>query len=153
MLGPGFKDRSFRVVLRECSRVREEALQESRERVAGLLAIGMVMAVPLVGMISTSDFALVDESEAAEPSSGSAGFEPPAFNVHAVLDRVQHNDLRPSDIRSLQTELKRRGFDPGPVDGVAGNRTLAALNAYRESRDLSPVLAVSREAISVLQSQ
>ena len=47
----------------------------------------------------------------------------------------------------VQTRLKESGFDPGPIDGLAGKRTLAALNAYRESVRLNPVLVVSRETI------
>ncbi|HVO92235.1 MAG TPA: peptidoglycan-binding domain-containing protein [Terriglobales bacterium] len=33
----------------------------------------------------------------------------------------------PEEIRRLQFALKEVGFDPGPVDGVAGNKTKAAL--------------------------
>jgi peptidoglycan hydrolase-like protein with peptidoglycan-binding domain len=51
----------------------------------------------------------------------------------------------------VQTRLKESGFDPGPIDGLAGKRTLAALNAYRESIRLDPVLVVSRETIGALQ--
>lgn len=31
-------------------------------------------------------------------------------------------------IQFIQSELKRAGFDPGPIDGIFGNKTLAALN-------------------------
>jgi len=46
--------------------------------------------------------------------------------------------------------LQESGFDPGPIDGVAGKRTLAALNAYRQSISLTPALTVSRESIGTL---
>jgi peptidoglycan hydrolase-like protein with peptidoglycan-binding domain len=51
----------------------------------------------------------------------------------------------------MQTRLRESGFDPGPIDGIAGKRTLAALNAYRQSVSLSPVLIVSRETIGALR--
>ena len=143
-------DPSFRVLLREGRQRREAVLEEFRERIAGLLAIGLVLAVPLYGLVSSTDFALVEESEAAELNSGLGGFEPPAVNTAAVLTRLERNELSRSDIRIVQTRLKESGFDPGPIDGLAGKRTLAALNAYRDSIRLNPVLAVSRETIGAL---
>lgn len=151
MLETGCPDLSFRVLLREGSRRREDALEEFRERIAGLLAIAVVMAVPLYGLVSSTDFTLVEESAAAEPNTVPRGLEPPLVNPQAVLSRLQTNELSPSDIRMVQTRLKDSGFDPGPIDGVAGKRTLAALNAYRQSISLSPVLIVSRETIGTLQ--
>ena len=151
MLETRCPDPSFRVLLREGSRRREAALDEFRERIAGFLAIALVLAVPLSGLVSSTDFALVDDSVAAEPYSGLRGFTPPAVNPAAVLTRLESNELSPSDIRAVQTRLKESGFDPGPIDGVAGKRTLAALNAYRESIRLTPVLVVSRETIGALQ--
>jgi len=150
MLETGCLDPSFRVLLREGSRRREAALEEFRERIAGLLAIGLVLAVPLYGLVSSTDFALVEESQAAELNTRLGGFAPPAVNPAAVLTRLERNELSPSDIRIVQTRLKESGFDPGPIDGLAGKRTLAALNAYRKSIQLNPVLVVSRETIGAL---
>ena len=144
-------DLSFRVLLREGNRHREAALEEFRERVAGFLAIGLVIAVPLYGLVSGTSVSLVEESVAAEPNTGIRGFMPPQVNFEAVLSRVQANELSPSDIRMVQARLKESGFDPGPIDGVAGKRTLAALNAYRQSISLPRVLVVSRETIDTLQ--
>ena len=150
MLETGCLDPSFRVLLREGSRRREAALEEFRERIAGLLAIGLVLAVPLYGLVSSTDFALVEESQAAELNTRLGGFAPPAVNPAAVLTRLERNELSPSDIRIVQTRLRESGFDPGPIDGLAGKRTLAALNAYRKSIRLNPVLVVSRETTGAL---
>jgi hypothetical protein len=151
MLETGFPDLSFRVLQCECSRRREATREEFRERIAGLLAIALVLAVPLYGLVSGTDFALVEESVAAEPNAGLRGFGPPLVNPQAVLIRLETNELSRSDVRMVQTRLRESGFDPGPIDGVAGKRTLAALNAYRQSVSLSPALIVSRETIGALQ--
>jgi len=37
------------------------------------------------------------------------------------------------NIRELQLELKRRGFDPGSVDGIRGPKTDAAIIAFKQS--------------------
>lgn len=36
----------------------------------------------------------------------------------------------PAETREVQTCLKMRGFDPGPVDGISGGKTRAAIAAY-----------------------
>lgn len=153
MLETGHPDLSYRALLQEGSRRRDRMLDEFRERVAGLLAIGLVALVPLWAMMPRSDVSMAEASEAAEPAAGSATFMPPLLNQGAVLNRLEANRVSASDIRALQSELKQRGFNPGPVDGVAGERTLSALNRYRKSVHLAPVPAVSHEAIAALPSQ
>jgi peptidoglycan hydrolase-like protein with peptidoglycan-binding domain len=41
-------------------------------------------------------------------------------------------DLGSDGVRKVQTLLKDRGFDPGPIDGVAGPRTNAAVRTFQE---------------------
>ncbi|MGE5304067.1 MAG: peptidoglycan-binding domain-containing protein [Alphaproteobacteria bacterium] len=36
-------------------------------------------------------------------------------------------------VRSLQTRLRNAGFDPGPIDGILGPRTKAAMQSYQAS--------------------
>lgn len=49
-------------------------------------------------------------------------------------------DLGPQDpdvfLRALQASLAREGFDPGPIDGVYGPRTAAALQKFQQQRFL-----------------
>lgn len=40
------------------------------------------------------------------------------------------------DILEVQTQLLRLGFDPGPMDGIWGRRTIAALRAFQGSKGL-----------------
>ena len=155
MLETRFTDLSFRVLLRESGRRRDEMLDEVRERVAGFLAIGVIAAVPFYATLSNWQWSLVEvsEAEAAEPTGQIRTLEPPQVNVQAVLNRLGTNLLTRSDIRAAQSQLKLKGFDPGPLDGIAGRRTLAALNGYRKSLSLPQVLAVNRETLAPLQAQ
>jgi hypothetical protein len=73
MLKTGSSDLSFRVLLREGNQRREAALEEFRERIAGFLAIGLVIAVPLYGLGSSTTISLVEESVAAETNTGIRG--------------------------------------------------------------------------------
>ena len=42
------------------------------------------------------------------------------------------------DWTSVQTRLHALGFDPGPLDGVRGRRTIGAVKRFQESRGLVP---------------
>ncbi|MDP2358029.1 MAG: TIGR02594 family protein [Beijerinckiaceae bacterium] len=41
------------------------------------------------------------------------------------------------DVRAIQTELKRCGFDPGPIDGAWGAKTRAAVRRFQDDRRLT----------------
>jgi|GEM_PF-2696041 len=70
-----------------------------------------------------------------------------ARNTAPVADSNPANRNRREIVSSIQQDLKRLGFDPGPVDGVDGGKTKAAIKRYEESAGLpvtgtaSPLLA------------
>ena len=45
--------------------------------------------------------------------------------------------VTPRTIRQAQEALKNKGRDPGPIDGVLGPRTVAALNDYQKAEGLA----------------
>ncbi|KZY35954.1 hypothetical protein A3731_16435 [Roseovarius sp. HI0049] len=55
----------------------------------------------------------------------------------------QHMDL-PMSVKEIQQHLTELGYDPGPVDGAWGAKTLAALNALRADEGLPPVTELDR---------
>ncbi|EAW36414.1 peptidoglycan-binding protein [Lyngbya sp. PCC 8106] len=54
----------------------------------------------------------------------------------AVAQEVLTKGTKGSKVRTLQTRLEIKGFDPGPVDGVFGSRTQAAVIAYQQTKGL-----------------
>ena len=59
-----------------------------------------------------------------------------------VLDRP--TGASPEDVREVQALLKELGYDPGPVDGVWGERTTAAWRAFaREAGGLALALVMA----------
>lgn len=40
------------------------------------------------------------------------------------------------DVRSIQEALRKAGFDPGPIDGIAGERTRQAIIAFQKANGL-----------------
>jgi hypothetical protein len=59
-----------------------------------------------------------------------------------LLEVEYHNDHADTglqdvgDVRQVQAALTRHGFDPGPVDGIPGPKTTAAVRAFQASRGL-----------------
>lgn len=50
-----------------------------------------------------------------------------------------------SIVKEIQTQLKKKGYDPGPIDGDLGPKTLSAMKAYL-SANLTPVVEKAKEA-------
>ena len=46
-------------------------------------------------------------------------------------------NVTPGIVRSLQEALKTASFDPGPIDGVLGRQTLAAVESYQQAKGLT----------------
>ncbi len=46
------------------------------------------------------------------------------------------SNTRPGLVRDIQRALRRRGFDPGPVDGQLGPKTMAALLRFQRNNNL-----------------
>ncbi len=61
-----------------------------------------------------------------------------------------HMDL-PLNVREVQQALVSLGHNPGPVDGVWGRKTLAALNALRAKHDLAKVKALEASSQMLLK--
>ena len=51
---------------------------------------------------------------------------------------------------SLQSQLAARGYDPGPIDGMMGERTRAAIRAYQRDRQMSVDGQVSQALVASL---
>lgn len=55
-----------------------------------------------------------------------------------MKDNVTGGDGRASaDVRSAQKALRHQGFDPGPIDGVMGPRTSAAVRDFQQKENLT----------------
>lgn len=54
------------------------------------------------------------------------------------------------DLRAAQLYLRFAGFDPGPVDGVMGGRTRAALTAFQTQQGLDATGAVDAAVLDAL---
>ena len=54
-----------------------------------------------------------------------------------VKDAFKGNGRASADVRSAQQALQGRGFNPGPIDGVMGPRTTAAVRDFQSKENLT----------------
>jgi peptidoglycan hydrolase-like protein with peptidoglycan-binding domain len=45
-------------------------------------------------------------------------------------------DMKPERVRAVQEALKSKGHDPGPIDGIFGPKTEAALKSFQKAENL-----------------
>lgn len=55
-------------------------------------------------------------------------------------------------VAKIQAALKKAGFDPGPIDGVAGRKTRAAVMAFQKANGLKADGRVGKMTQAKLQS-
>ena len=59
-----------------------------------------------------------------------------AVAIAAALAAMPASAQSGADMERVQKALKANGHDPGPIDGVDGPRTAAALKAYQKAQGL-----------------
>jgi len=70
----------------------------------------------------------------ARPVKNALTYDPARSTRRAATVTAPASHTR---VQAMQQALTNRGFDPGPVDGVMGSRTIAALKEYQKSENLT----------------
>src|SRR5690606_21182133 len=65
--------------------------------------------------------------------------------------RVTQPLTRGPATKRLQAALDKRGFDPGPIDGIYGPRTMAAVVAFQLEHGLVPDGEAGKETLKALK--
>ena len=60
---------------------------------------------------------------------------PAGFRASGPLDSLDPG-MKRSYVIGIQEELAARGYDPGPIDGIAGRRTYEAIRRYQAAAGL-----------------
>jgi peptidoglycan hydrolase-like protein with peptidoglycan-binding domain len=91
-------------------------------KTATSLLLALVIAAPAAAQPRTSP----ETPAATKPGPDTSTTPPASGTARAGGDRVQ----------AIQTALKEKGYDPGPVDGRMGPQTRSALRAYQKKEGL-----------------
>ena len=58
-----------------------------------------------------------------------------------------------AEVRAMQEALKDRGYNPGPIDGLMGPRTAAALREYQRTEKLTVTGQMDAATVSSLSTR
>lgn len=75
------------------------------------------------------------QSVRSELAVGAAGSMPSASGASAA-GTPPMSVVQPMTVKAAQEALKAQGHDPGPIDGILGPRTEAALREYQQDKGL-----------------
>lgn len=66
------------------------------------------------------------------------------------LDMAGLPDLDRNNIRSVQRALAAKGFDPGPVDGIMGSMTRAAVRKFQDRYGMKATGQIDNQTLFAL---
>lgn len=74
-----------------------------------------------------------------------------AYGTSKSFDTRQIIRLDGHDVANIQRALHREGYNAGPIDGVYGHRTRAAMTAFQYDRDLQGEGNVTARTLKALK--
>ncbi len=85
-----------------------------------------------------------DKAEAARKAEGKdtvgakvdRGLDKTKAKARETKDKIAAKTESSDEVRQAQTALKEKGQDPGPIDGIHGPRTSAALRSYQKAENI-----------------
>jgi peptidoglycan hydrolase-like protein with peptidoglycan-binding domain len=75
---------------------------------------------------------------------------PAAAQSVANLNVTATPDLDRAGVRAIQTGLRGKGFDPGPIDGAVGPRTREAVRAFQSRYGMKPTGEIDNQLLLAL---
>lgn len=76
--------------------------------------------------------------------------EPQAEVIELIDDATDVVPATPDIIRDVQQGLRDAGFDPGPVDGMSGSKTVAAIIDFQKQNNLEAGGKLTKETLRAL---
>ena len=105
-----------------------------RSSMMGMLLFVAVAAAPTCLMAGTTTDKLAHKTLTTETKVVALKDELPYDSLGRRRSRVLTTGSR-AQVMVMQQALKDEGFDPGPIDGIVGPRTAAALRSYRKGEN------------------
>ena len=97
--------------------------------------------------------------KADKSSMGSQGMESSGTSSSKDRSGTSDSSARSSstggqyDVKAVQEALKDKGFDPGPADGVMGQKTREALRSFQQSKNIKATGRIDAETAQQLGVQ
>src|SRR5207245_1666520 len=88
-----------------------------------------------------------------KPLKDKAVDEKTKAKARETKDKIAAQTESSAEIRQAQLALKEKGHDPGPIDGIHGPRTSAALRAYQKAENIKVTGRLDADTKSHLMGQ
>ncbi len=131
-------------------------------------ALGALVAVGLCSFLFVSgprppEVSLPSQAAVVQQpglSGGAVELTPPAVAPEHAIDASQAvvapqsaEPLTQREVFEIQLRLQEEQLDPGPVDGVAGPRTVTAIRRYQARKGLARTGQLDRELLESLRNE
>ena len=83
----------------------------------------------------------------AQPGTGQTGSAP---GMTTGSTKSMAGQANAEQVKSLQKALHEKGMEPGPIDGVLGPQTRAALRSYQKDQKLPETGRLDNETLAKL---
>lgn len=121
-------------MLEEAAGTADEAIDSTVDSMLGMVDSGVDATAELVEDTQETALEVIETIEEAQ-----------------VLDDATDVVPATSDIiRGVQQSLTDAGFNPGPVDGMSGSRTVAAINDFQNQNNLAGGGKLTKETLRAL---
>src|SRR5690606_18815448 len=101
--------------------------------------------------LAASPFALAEGGKSSTMRSGSSGMSDRSSGMSGSHYGASTADSQ--TVRQVQQALADKGHNPGPIDGIMGPRTRAALQDYQRKNDLSSASGLDQQTLDSLGVQ
>ncbi len=110
------------------------------------------IAAPAIAPPAIAPPAIVPVAAQANPVPAPTQALSPEIEMAVAEPSVlEEPPLRREEVRDIQVRLRAFGFNPGPLDGVAGPATQAAIMHYQQNRELPQTGTIDRQLLEQLR--
>ncbi len=132
---------------------RESKTHPSRRTRLEAVAIGYADARQTLQSDDGTDTLASIEQSVPEPISNKVVQPPEGAVLRSVPKPPERLDLSGAEIAQIQTKLNLLGFDAGVVDGVSGQQTAVAVDAFQRSSGVEANGVLDERTYALLESQ
>jgi peptidoglycan hydrolase-like protein with peptidoglycan-binding domain len=97
-----------------------------------MLEVHMKRAIAAIATASLTAIAALPAAAQPAQSNPTGAVQQPSAQSPGELDMDAVPNLTPDGVRQVQQALQKKGFDPGPLDGVRGPQTKEAVRKFQD---------------------
>jgi len=105
---------------------------------------------PLAAKAVLDPWAVLDPQSSLDLAPAKTTLEPEKALPPPIGD-AEEPPLQRDEVRDIQARLRAFGFNPGPLDGIAGPATQAAMMHYQQNRELPQTGTIDRQLLEQLR--